>query len=131
MKILLDTNVLLAAFMHNGQCYEVFLSVKDCHDVYYTAFLIKELKKILSQKFHYTDTAIRDVLSVIERFLNKGESANEVDKICRDSNDDQLLADAFVNGIDIIITGDKDLLHLNHYKGIKIVSPSSYLKVKK
>jgi predicted nucleic acid-binding protein len=37
-----------------------------------------------------------------------------------------VLADAVINEIEVIITGDKDLLDLKNYKGIKIISPKEY-----
>ena len=49
-----------------------------------------------------------------------------VENVCRDPNDNQVLADALVNKIEILITGDKDLLELKKYKGIKIISPKAY-----
>ena len=131
MRILFDTNVLIAAFIHNGRCYELVLTARENHhEIYYTSFIIKELKDVLSRKFRLSEQAINAVLKVIKNFLKKGTSAKEIiDPACRDHKDDQVLADALINKIDLIITGDKDLLTLHSYKGIKILSPQESLEL--
>ena len=47
---------------------------------------------------------------------------------CRDPTDDKFL-DLAVNGrADLILTGDKDLLVLNPFRGIPIVAPSTFVQ---
>ncbi|MGI9165717.1 MAG: putative toxin-antitoxin system toxin component, PIN family [Pyrinomonadaceae bacterium] len=48
--------------------------------------------------------------------------------VCRDPDDDNVLAAAISGECDCIITGDKDLLVLKHYQGINIFSPRDFLK---
>ena len=47
--------------------------------------------------------------------------------ICRDVKDDKLLALALDGNADFIVTGDKDLLVLNPFEGIPIITPLDYL----
>lgn len=48
-------------------------------------------------------------------------------RACRDPKDDMFL-EAAVNGrADVLVTGDKDLLALNPFAGIAIVTPADYL----
>jgi putative PIN family toxin of toxin-antitoxin system len=48
-------------------------------------------------------------------------------RACRDPKDDKFL-DLAINGrADLIVTGDKDLLELNPFRGIPIVTPAEYL----
>jgi putative PIN family toxin of toxin-antitoxin system len=46
---------------------------------------------------------------------------------CRDPKDDKFLALGVTGQADIIITGDDDLLILNPFQGITIVTPADYL----
>jgi putative PIN family toxin of toxin-antitoxin system len=48
-------------------------------------------------------------------------------KVCRDIKDDKLLALALDGYADLIVTGDKDLLVLNPFEGIPIITPMEYL----
>jgi uncharacterized protein len=48
--------------------------------------------------------------------------------VCRDPTDDKFL-DLAINGrADLILTGDKDLLVLNPFRGITIVAPVTFAK---
>ncbi|SEF78995.1 putative toxin-antitoxin system toxin component, PIN family [Algoriphagus boritolerans DSM 17298 = JCM 18970] len=48
-------------------------------------------------------------------------------QICRDSKDDKYLQLAFDGYADFLITGDQDLLVLNPFHGIRILSPAEFL----
>lgn len=48
---------------------------------------------------------------------------------CRDPKDNKFLELAVNGEAGVIITGDEDLLVLNPYRGIRIVTPSAYLGV--
>jgi putative PIN family toxin of toxin-antitoxin system len=69
---------------------------------------------------------IHSSIFIIERDLIKAKTASKAEDVCRDSDDNQILADALENGIEIIITGDDDLLDLKTYKGVKIITPREY-----
>jgi uncharacterized protein len=47
---------------------------------------------------------------------------------CRDPKDDKFLEVALSGKADLILTGDADLLTLNPWRGIAILSPAKYLK---
>jgi predicted nucleic acid-binding protein len=49
--------------------------------------------------------------------------------VSRDPDDDHVLAAAVVGEADCIVTGDKDLLVLDPYEGIRIVTPREFLDV--
>lgn len=126
MKILFDTNVLIAAFMTKGCSYDVIEQAVHEHEIYYTPFIINEFKRVFKDKFHYSNTLINEFVAFIEKYFIKGSTANAIEKSCRDPDDDHVLADALANGINVIITGDKDLLDLKTHKGIKILRPNEY-----
>jgi predicted nucleic acid-binding protein len=46
--------------------------------------------------------------------------------VCRDPDDDHVLAAALGASADLILTGDKDLLVLRVYQGIRIRSPRQF-----
>ena len=128
MKILVDTNVLLSSVIDNSQCYELLLQARSKHDIYYTAFILAEFRYVLLNKFKLNISEISDIIKVIEEHYTKGESAKELIRVSRDKNDDHVLADALKNNIEVIITGDKDLLILKSYHSIKILSPVDFTK---
>jgi predicted nucleic acid-binding protein len=50
-------------------------------------------------------------------------------RACRDPRDDKFLEVAVHGRADAIVTGDKDLLELNPFRGIAILTPSAYLEL--
>lgn len=129
MKILFDTNVLISAFMafkKGSICYDIIDHAIEDHDLCYTAFIIDEFKRVFKEDFHYPESVINEFIAFITKFFTKGDTADSAENICRDPKDNQVLADAVTNDMDIIITGDKDLLELENYKGIKIIAPQDY-----
>jgi putative PIN family toxin of toxin-antitoxin system len=51
-------------------------------------------------------------------------------RACRDPRDDKFLELAVHGRADAIITGDQDLLELNPFRGIAILTPKDYLDLK-
>jgi putative PIN family toxin of toxin-antitoxin system len=132
MRILFDTNVLISAFLafkRGSMCYDIIDHAVESHELYYTNFIIAEFKKVFREDFDYPETVINEFVAFITRFFIKGETAETTEKICRDPKDDQVLSDAVNNDIEVIITGDKDLLVLRKHKSIKIISPRDYWKL--
>jgi uncharacterized protein len=48
-------------------------------------------------------------------------------RVCRDPDDDKLLEIAFVGRANCLVTGDQDLLVLDEYQGIPILTPARFL----
>lgn len=68
-----------------------------------------------------------------QRFLRElfriGELVNiiQIVRECRDPKDDKFVEVALNGRADLIITGDEDLLGMNPWRGIAIVSAKNYL----
>ena len=129
MKLLIDTNVIISGITARGYSFDVIKDAIDKHAVYYTSYLLEEIQRTLSTKFSLSKDVIHFSIFIIKRDLIKGKTASKVENVCRDPDDNQILADAFANEIEVIITGDRDLLDLKSYKGIKIISPREYWKL--
>ena len=49
-----------------------------------------------------------------------------VSNICRDADDDNVLACALAAKADYLVTGDSDLLIIGIFRGIKIITPREF-----
>ena len=88
-----------------------------------------ELEDVLTRskfdKYRTTDLR-RDFLQYMQVVLELISVHTDL-QICRDPKDDKLLALALDGNADLIVTGDKDLLVLNPFRGIPIITPLAYL----
>ena len=57
------------------------------------------------------------------------EPARLRERVCRDKDDDVVLATALAGKADVIVTGDDDLPALKAFRGIRILSPRRFLEV--
>ena len=127
MKILFDTNVLISAFITSGgYSHEILKHAVHQHELYYTDFILHELKEKLKYKFNFSNAVILRFIEFIEQFLTHGKTAASIERVCRNTDDDQVLADAIANIVDLIITGDNDLLVLKTHKTVRILHPKDY-----
>lgn len=129
MKLFFDTNVLIAAFTSRGYTYDVIKDAMFKHEVYCSEYVLQEVSQNLGAKFPLSKQAIEAIMQTLKQHFIKGKTAETIEDVCRDSKDNQVLADAANNDIDVIITGDKDLLVLKHYKKTKIITPKDYWKL--
>ena len=126
MKIVLDTNVLIAAFISHGACHELLEHCAIRHEIILSPFIYGEFKEKLNGKFGFTkkeaDAAIRLLKSRCISVRIKGLP----EAVCRDQDDDNIIATAIAGKCDCIITGDKDLLMLEIVEGISILPPGDF-----
>ncbi len=109
MKILIDTNVLISAFVFGGNARRLMVELFDStHDLYVSEYIDVEFRDKLSQK--WPDKAER-VYSLFHEipFIFCKSTRDELGEL-RDKKDIPVLSDAVYNGVDIILTGDKDFL---------------------
>jgi putative PIN family toxin of toxin-antitoxin system len=132
MKVFFDTNVIISAFITHGHASEVFEHCLSSHECYTSDFVLLELKKNLRKKFGYSETETKNALDLlIENLLIVKNYMKIVGKVCRDPDDDNILAAAISVKADCIITGDKDLKVLKNHIGINIISPKEFWSLEK
>ncbi len=128
MKAVFDTNVFVAAFATEGICSKLLIrGRKRDFDLIACPVIFKEFEQVLIKKSSATRNELRDALRLISEALSSIVSPSKrVDGICRDRDDDAILACALSAEADYLVTGDADLLELGTFKGIKIVTPRDF-----
>lgn len=126
MKVVLDTNVIIASFASRGLCHSVFELCLDRFEIIISSYLIDEVQTNLSKKLKLPLELIRDIID----FLSENAILIGVDEappdVCKDPEDARLLALAQKSGAPYLITGDKDLLAIKKYASSKILSPRQF-----
>lgn len=129
MKIFIDTNVIVSGLLAKGLCTEILEDIVYSHTPFVSAFIIQECEYVFSKKFKLSKETTKTLLTVVDTHFVQSETSSIIQDICRDKNDNQVLADALLAKADIILSGDKDLLSLETYETIKIISPKKYWKM--
>jgi len=126
MKIVFDTNVLIAAFITKGVCSELLDHCIRHHHIITSEFILNEFKFQLRKKFNYQDYDIEEAINLLRQkvICINPKSINK--QVCRDITDDIILGTAVAGNASCVITGDKDLLVLRQYESIDIISPGEF-----
>ena len=112
MRILVDTNILLSAmWFKNSRVANTLLYVASYHELVLCDRNVAEMRDVIKRK-------TPDILADAEVFLAELSyelilSVENASMLIRDPKDQPILNAAIVNGIDVILTGDKDFLSLD------------------
>lgn len=129
-RVVLDTNVLVSSLLFKGRLTRfVDLWRKGKIIPVISRETFAELRDVLHYpKFALERDEIRAIVDdEILPFFEVVDVKEEVTGACRDPYDDQFLAAAINAGATWIVTGDKDLLDMGTYRGVKIVAPQEFL----
>ena len=126
MRIVLDANVVVAAFAARGLCESLFEFCFGSHEILLSEPLLNEIRRNLAKKVKLG----RPTVSGIERLLRENGSVLEPATVptdaCRDADDLHVSGLAKAGKADYLVTGDGDLLALNHYGRCRIVAPRQF-----
>lgn len=127
MNLVLDTNVLIAAFISQGSCHTLVERCLTIHSCITSEFILNELREKLTEKFKYSDEDAAAVETLLRSKMQVVEVAPLEKNICRDPDDDKVLGTALTGQAACIVNGDKDLRTLKKFGTIDILSPSEFL----
>ena len=128
MKIVLDTNVLISALITRGVCRDLLEHCVQRHQIIISDFILDELSENLKNKFHFDQPDIKEAITLFNSEMQVVSPATIEKPICRDRQDDMILATAIAGNAECIITGDEDLLVLGQYGPIRIFRPSEFVE---
>ena len=129
MRVFLDTNALISAFITRGLCADIFRIILSEHDLILSTHVLSELEVVLKQKIILPQNQITSILKFLRTFEIVTNHTLPKKIELRDENDIPVLAAALNSLSDIIVTGDKDLLDVSDKYGIKIVNPRIFFQI--
>lgn len=129
MKVVVDTNGLVSALVFPGGAPEQVyrLAIEGRITLVTSPSLLAELGRVLTQKFGWQDDYLRAALAQIVRIGEIVEPLERVDVIADDPDDDRVLEAAQASGAALIVSGDRHLLSLGHWREVTILSPAEFL----
>jgi uncharacterized protein len=129
-KVVFDTNVYISALITPGGRAEEawFLALKGRMEVYTSVAILTETAAKLRGKFHWEDEWIKKALRHIADVARVVKPALRL-KTLKDDPDNRILECARHAGAEVIITGDKHLLSLKSFEGIRIMTIADFLNL--
>lgn len=128
MRIVLDTNVVIAGVVADGLCRDLLKRRVLAHELFVSATLLDELANTLRSKFG-VDAAEVPLFGAYRARAHMVTPQPLAAPICRDPDDDIVLATAHAAKAQVIVTGDDDLLSLATHEGIRILSPRQFVEM--
>ena len=129
MKIVLDTNVLISGIFWGGHPKKILeMVVKGTVKLYATESIVKEYFRIIEKIGKKNPSIVNEWNMLLLDLLNIIEATEEI-AICRDEYDDMFIECAVACGAKYIVSGDEDLLVLEKYREIQIITPKKYLEI--
>lgn len=129
MRLVLDTNVLIAAFVARGHCHELLEHVARAHELFISAYIVDEFRGKLTGKLRVPAEIVEEAVALQLSRMTIIEPEPLPSPVCRDTEDDTILATAVAAGADLLVTGDHDLVVLGNYGGVRIIRPAAFWEV--
>jgi putative PIN family toxin of toxin-antitoxin system len=126
MRLVLDANVLIAAFVARGVCAELLEYCVRDHEPVTSPAILEEVRRNLVAKVKVTVAQADQTVKLLRTRLDVVEPFALGAQVCRDADDDVVLGTAIAGRADAIVTGDRDLLDLGSFRDIPIVSPRAF-----
>jgi putative PIN family toxin of toxin-antitoxin system len=134
-RAVLDSTVLVSAFLNPAGISAELLRQAEAgaFTVSLADEVLAETQRVLldypriRKRYHYADEAVVEYVGLLGIVSHRVTSLPKIRAVIRDPNDDMILACAIKAKAAYVLSRDKDLLDLQTYGRVKIVSPEDFL----
>jgi len=123
VKIFLDTNVLISAYMARGICADLLRYILAEHELVTGEINLDELRRVLKDRFRASAAQLQAIDAELraQTIVPKPDAPSPI--VRRDPDDAWVLASAVAGAADMLVTGDQDLLSVTDKAPLPIVDP--------
>jgi putative PIN family toxin of toxin-antitoxin system len=121
-----DSGVWISAFQFGGTPLVALHHAYVEHQIAVCEPILLEIRTTLTNKFGWSPRRIDGALADYLDDSTQVKITGAIRGICRDSKDDMVFECAFLSRANFIVSGDKDLLAVESYHGIKVLTPRGY-----
>jgi uncharacterized protein len=129
VRVVFDTNIFISALVISKSLAEkaIFKIIEGKDSLLISKDIINEVLSVLSSKFERDREALSHVTVTFTEIAELVKPSKRV-KIFKDEPDNRILECAISGEADFLVTGDKEMLQLSEYKGVKVISLKEYLE---
>ncbi len=129
MKVILDTNVFVSGVFFGGPPYRILEAWRDAKiQLVVSQEILDEYRRIgenLAEQFPSVD--LEPILELVIMGAEMFSVQNLREPVCKDPDDDKFLACALASKCKVIVSGDKNLLKVSGFRGIKVIRPRNFV----
>lgn len=138
LRVLLDTNVLISYLLYpDGIGPPVKIVEAGTSGIFTMVISTLSVIELQDKVTNKPYLAQRIPVPTMEQFVGfvrdtveiVGQTVDEHPEVSRDRKDDFLIAHAILAHVDYLVSGDPDLLVLEEFEGIRIVSPAELIEI--
>jgi len=131
MRVIIDSNVAIAAVAARGLCEAVLELCLEHHHLILGEGILREIETKLATKLKAAPPLIAEFLTVMHHNAEMFKPERVDRKVCRDPTDLMILGLIAPGNADAVISGDKDLLLIGQYKQARIMTPRDFWEANK
>ena len=128
MKVVFDTNILVSAMVFpGGRAEAALLRIIEEHDqLLLSKPILDELLGVLARKFSRDAEELARTAVLLSELALTVRPRQKL-RVVKDDADNRVLECALAGRVEAIVTGDKDLLDLREFRGVRVISLREYL----
>jgi putative PIN family toxin of toxin-antitoxin system len=127
-RVVFDTNVWISGLLWRGKPNQCLLLARSgLAQPAYCLSMLSELTQKLRDPFGFDENHIQAVVYDYRRISHRVETVGDLCVVAADPDDDKFVECAVVSGASAIVSGDRHLLSLYEYQGIRVFSAAEYL----
>ena len=126
-----DTNILISGSRWAGNEAKLIDLVEDGKaKLYVSPAILEELRGVLMRpKFELTESEVLEIVEHIVAISTIIEPLEEINVVENDPPDNRIIECAVEAKADYVVSGDRDLLNLKEFRGIKIIKARELLRL--
>lgn len=129
MRVILDTNVFVSGVFFSGPPFRILEAWRDRRlQLIASQEILEEYQRVgetLAEQFPGVN--LQPIIDLVT--TNAEIFPNQVlpESVCEDPDDDKFLACALISRCKMIVSGDRHLLKVSGFRGIKVVKPRQFI----
>lgn len=130
MRVVFDSNIFISALVIPGSLAEraILKIIEEEDSLLISKDIIDEVLSVLSSKFGRDREGLSHVAVTLSELAELVKPARRI-RLLKDEPDNRILECAIYGQADLLVTGDKKILQLQEYRGVKIVGLKEYLEL--
>lgn len=130
MRVVVDTNVLVSAALKDQSLPALTVHVIEQRGVLLKSTATEQQLFDVLARPYFVSLIAPAAHAWLKKLMDVAEVVTITERVvaCRDSTDDKFLELAINGQAELIVSGDTDLLMLNPFRGIPIVTPAIFMQ---